>query len=193
MWDVVHVNENWFNVDNDGRKVYLVRNEVVKRRACKSKRFIPKVMFLADVERPRDDVDFDGKIGMWPYVSQVTASRTSRNRPAGTMVTTSSRFTLLRTATSVTCDEDVTVTWFLKVGLLKDVMLCPKCDGAMTMSVPTKSWRCRRSSCGDVQRSIKADSLFAKSKLPTTNAACLMFDWASRKCLTGHLASQCLW
>ncbi|KAF0764995.1 hypothetical protein AaE_003017 [Aphanomyces astaci] len=81
----------------------------------------------------------------------------------------------------VTCDEDATVAWCLKVGLLKNVMLCPKCDGAMTMSVPTKRWRCRRSSCGDVQRSIKADSFFAKSKLPLTKAVRLMFDWASRK------------
>ncbi|ETV80463.1 hypothetical protein H257_06734 [Aphanomyces astaci] len=62
----------------------------------------------------------------------------------------------------VTCDEDATVTWCLKVGLFKKVMLCPKCDGAMTMSLPTKRWRCRRSACGDVQRSIKADSLFVK-------------------------------
>ncbi|ETV65883.1 hypothetical protein H257_17524 [Aphanomyces astaci] len=85
----------------------------------------------------------------------------------------------------VTCDEHATVACCLKVGLLKNVMLCPKCDGAMTMSVPTKRWFCRRSSCGDVQRSIKADAFFAKSKLPLTKTVRLMFDCAR--------TSQCLW
>ncbi|KAF0695539.1 Aste57867_13656 [Aphanomyces stellatus] len=92
MWDVVHLDEKWFNADKDTRKVYLTRGETLKRRACKSKRFIPKVMFLAAVARPRHDdarnAPFDGKIGMWPIVKSAPAARNSRNRPAGTMVTT---------------------------------------------------------------------------------------------------------
>ncbi|KAF0702476.1 hypothetical protein AaE_015898 [Aphanomyces astaci] len=91
LWDVVHLDEKWFNADKDRRKVYLVPGEKPPRRAWKSKRFVPKVMFLAAVARPRYDevggVFFNGKIGMWPFVRFVPAIRNSRNRPAGTMVT----------------------------------------------------------------------------------------------------------
>ncbi|KAF0702086.1 hypothetical protein AaE_016137 [Aphanomyces astaci] len=92
MWDVVHLDEKWFNADKDRRKVYVVKGQSIKRRAAKSKRFIPKVMFLAAVARPRHDdergVMFDGKIGMWPVVKYLPAARNSRNRPAGTIVPT---------------------------------------------------------------------------------------------------------
>ncbi|KAF0689786.1 Aste57867_18805 [Aphanomyces stellatus] len=86
MYDVVHLDEKWFNADKDRRKVYLVADETPDRRACKSKRYIPKVMLLAAVARPRGN--FDGKIGMWPFGIRSPAVRTSRNRPAGTMQTT---------------------------------------------------------------------------------------------------------
>ncbi|ETV73064.1 hypothetical protein H257_12100 [Aphanomyces astaci] len=73
------------------RKVYLVPGEASPRRSWKSKRFIPKVMLLGTVARPRIDGDrsvvINGKIGMWPFVRLVPALRNSRNRPAGTMVT----------------------------------------------------------------------------------------------------------
>ncbi|ETV96217.1 hypothetical protein H310_10407 [Aphanomyces invadans] len=76
----------------DRRKVYLTKGETVSRRVCKSKRFISKVIFLVAVARPRMDEDrgvmFDGKIGMWPVVKYLPAARSSRNRPAGTLVTT---------------------------------------------------------------------------------------------------------
>ncbi|RHY01445.1 hypothetical protein DYB36_012472 [Aphanomyces astaci] len=88
MWDVVHLDEKRFNADKDSRKTYLVDGEDVGYRACKSKRFIAKVTFLCDVARPREEDDFDGKIGMWPFFTQVPVARNSRNRPAGTMVTT---------------------------------------------------------------------------------------------------------
>ncbi|RHY23533.1 hypothetical protein DYB32_009153 [Aphanomyces invadans] len=89
---VVHLDEKWFNADKDRRKVYLTKGETVSRRVCKSKRFISKVIFLVAVARPRMDEDrgvmFDGKIGMWPVVKYLPAARSSRNRPAGTLVTT---------------------------------------------------------------------------------------------------------
>ncbi|RHY01987.1 hypothetical protein DYB25_011970 [Aphanomyces astaci] len=92
LWDVVHLDEKWFNADKDRRTVYLLPDEAPQRRSWKSKRFIPKVMFLAAVARPRFDegrgVLFDGKVGMWPFTSLVPAVRSSRNRPAGTLVTT---------------------------------------------------------------------------------------------------------
>ncbi|KAF0700353.1 Aste57867_9103 [Aphanomyces stellatus] len=87
MWDVVHLDKNWFNVNKDCRKVYLVDGEEVKHRCSKSKRFVSKVMFLCAVARPRKNEGFNGKIGMWPFVEQRPAVRISRNRPAGTMVT----------------------------------------------------------------------------------------------------------
>ncbi|ETV64076.1 hypothetical protein H257_18986 [Aphanomyces astaci] len=63
---------HWFNADKNVRKVYLTEGEEPEQRAWSSKRFIPKVMFLAAVARPRHDlergVDFDGKIGIWPFV-----------------------------------------------------------------------------------------------------------------------------
>ncbi|ETV94433.1 hypothetical protein H310_11758 [Aphanomyces invadans] len=70
LWDVVHLDEKWFIADKDRRKVYLVPREAPPERAWMSKRFVPKVMFLAAVARPRyDEVRgevFSGKIGMWP-------------------------------------------------------------------------------------------------------------------------------
>ncbi|ETV68982.1 hypothetical protein H257_15137 [Aphanomyces astaci] len=91
LWDVVHLDEKWFNTDKDRRKVYLVPGETPPQRTWKCKRFIPKVMFLAAIGWPRFDHDrgvlFDGKVGMWPFVESVPAVRNSRNRPASTMAT----------------------------------------------------------------------------------------------------------
>ncbi|ETV69095.1 hypothetical protein H257_15065 [Aphanomyces astaci] len=93
----IHLDEKWFNADKDCRKVYLVGDEVVKQRPCKSKRFISKIMFLGAVARPREAVGFDGKIGMWRFVSQVggarstwTAGTTSPTAGASKTISTSS-------------------------------------------------------------------------------------------------------
>ncbi|ETV74014.1 hypothetical protein H257_11330 [Aphanomyces astaci] len=92
MWDAVHLDEKWFNAENGRLKVYVVKGQSIKRRVAKSKRFIPKVMFLATVARPRHDdergVMFDGKIGMWPGLKHLPATCNSRNHPAGTIVPT---------------------------------------------------------------------------------------------------------
>ncbi|RHY91619.1 hypothetical protein DYB35_013046 [Aphanomyces astaci] len=68
LWDVVPLEEKWFNADKDRRTVYLLPDKTPQRRSWKSKRFIPKVMFLAAVARPRYDEGrgslFDGKVGM---------------------------------------------------------------------------------------------------------------------------------
>ncbi|ETV74073.1 hypothetical protein H257_11384 [Aphanomyces astaci] len=79
MWDIVHLNEKWFNADKDRRKVYVVKGQSVRNRVCKSKRFIPKVMFLAAVARSDliTSVEFDGKIGMWPCVKYLPARATA--------------------------------------------------------------------------------------------------------------------
>ena len=50
-------------------------------------------MFLSAVTRPHFDDNkvcvFDGKIGIWTFVHQVVAQRTSTYQPAGTMETKS--------------------------------------------------------------------------------------------------------
>lgn len=55
----------------------------------KNKWYVPKIMFLCAVARPRQDttnsVPFDGRLGIWPFIEFVLAKRTSWNRPAGTM------------------------------------------------------------------------------------------------------------
>ncbi|KAG2783446.1 hypothetical protein Pcac1_g6612 [Phytophthora cactorum] len=50
-------------------------------------------MFLTAVARPRCDlatgIQFDGKLGIWPFVEQRAAIRDSERRPAGTIETKS--------------------------------------------------------------------------------------------------------
>jgi hypothetical protein len=53
MFDVVHVDEKWFNADKDKRSYLLLDGEAPPQRSRQSKRFIPKTMFRAAVARPR--------------------------------------------------------------------------------------------------------------------------------------------
>lgn len=91
MNDHVHVDEKWFYISKNQQKYYLAAGEEPPHRTCKSKRFVTKVMFLAAVARPRWNTAknkwFDGKLGIWPFVTQEPAKRSSKNRVAGTMVT----------------------------------------------------------------------------------------------------------
>jgi len=91
LYDHVHIDEKWFYLMEEKRSYYLMNDEGPPLRACKSKRFITKVMFLAAVARPRYDPHrkqyFDGKIGLWPFVLKEPAKRNSKNRPKGTMIT----------------------------------------------------------------------------------------------------------
>jgi hypothetical protein len=52
-FDVVHVDEKWFNADKDKRVYFLLEGEEAPQRRRQSKRFIEKTMFLAAVTRPR--------------------------------------------------------------------------------------------------------------------------------------------
>ncbi|KAH9114660.1 hypothetical protein AeMF1_011275 [Aphanomyces euteiches] len=93
MFDLIHVDEKWFWLDEIDRKIYITCNEEEPHRECTSKNFRTKVMFLCGVARPRFDENgvctFDGKLGLWPFVQQVAAARSSRNRPRGTLETQS--------------------------------------------------------------------------------------------------------
>ncbi|KAF0695052.1 Aste57867_14110 [Aphanomyces stellatus] len=53
MYDTVHVDEKWFFMTREKKVIYGVPGEKIKRRSCKSKRHLLKVMFLSAVARPR--------------------------------------------------------------------------------------------------------------------------------------------
>ncbi|GMF48789.1 unnamed protein product [Phytophthora fragariaefolia] len=91
MYDVVHVDEKWFNMYKASSRYYLTADESLAYRTCPNKRYIGKVMFLAAIARPRYDFTtkkyFDGKIGIWPIVERTKAKKTSKTRVAGTPIT----------------------------------------------------------------------------------------------------------
>ncbi|OMO51720.1 hypothetical protein COLO4_37543 [Corchorus olitorius] len=91
MYDTIHIDEKWFYLTKKSVNYYLLPDEEEPHRNCKSKNFIPKVMFLAALARPRFDVAgnvlFSGKIGVFPLVTKESAKRSSVNRPAGTLET----------------------------------------------------------------------------------------------------------
>jgi hypothetical protein len=88
LYNVVYIDEKWFYRTRRNQKYYLANDEERPQRAVKSKNFIEKVMFLAVVTRPRFDENghctFDGKLGIFPFVTLEPAKRWSPNRDAGT-------------------------------------------------------------------------------------------------------------
>ncbi|KAF0702551.1 hypothetical protein AaE_015855 [Aphanomyces astaci] len=91
MMDRVFLDEKWFYLRKVRNKYYLAPWEDVPHQSTKNKRYIPSVMFLTAVARPRmvDGVHFDGKLGIWPFVEVVAAQRRSNRREAGTLETKS--------------------------------------------------------------------------------------------------------
>ena len=89
MYDVVHIDEKWFNMYKGNENFYIVPGEEEPERSTQSKKYIGKIMFLCAVARPRYDYHkknfFDGKIGIWPFVVEEAAKRTSKNRVKGTL------------------------------------------------------------------------------------------------------------
>lgn len=55
MYDRVFVDEKWFYLTQVKKRFYLTVNEDDIQRAVKSKHYIPKIMFIAAVGRPRYD------------------------------------------------------------------------------------------------------------------------------------------
>jgi hypothetical protein len=86
--DVVHIDEKWFHMCQDGEGYLLVAGEELPVRYTKHKNYIGKVMFLCAQARPRwnhhTNTQWDGKIGIWPIGNYTVAQRNSCNRPAGT-------------------------------------------------------------------------------------------------------------
>ncbi|ETP18299.1 hypothetical protein F441_07446 [Phytophthora nicotianae CJ01A1] len=91
MHNVVHVDEKWFNSDRDKRSYLVLEGEEPPPRFWKSKRFIPKTMFLAALARPRYDPhrkqQWDDKLGVWSFTEKYEAQRSSKNRAKGAVCT----------------------------------------------------------------------------------------------------------
>jgi DNA-binding phage protein len=76
MRNIVHLDEKWFNGTKNTRTMYMAPDEEDPHRTVQKKNYITKVMFLSAQTRPRYDEEgncyFDGKIGLWPFVREVT-------------------------------------------------------------------------------------------------------------------------
>jgi hypothetical protein len=89
FYSEVHIDEKWFYLHKVKRGIILHPDEPKRVQKCQSKRFVPKVMFMAAVARPRYDFDtktwFDGLIGIFPFTEFKAAKRSSYRRKKGTM------------------------------------------------------------------------------------------------------------
>ncbi|XP_050916007.1 uncharacterized protein LOC127131116 [Lathyrus oleraceus] len=89
MYNIVHIDENWFYMAKKSENYYLLQDEEDPIRTCKSNFFFEKVMFLVDITHQRFDAEdrelFSGKIGVFPLVTHEPAKRSSINRAAGTL------------------------------------------------------------------------------------------------------------
>ena len=89
LFDYMFIDEKWYHITRKTERYYTVPGEEQPTRTCKNKNYIPKIMILTVVARPRFDSNgnctFDGKIGCFPFVTYEPAKRSSANRPAGTI------------------------------------------------------------------------------------------------------------
>ena len=53
FYEDIHVDEKWFELTQKVQKVILAKGQPPPYRACKSKKYIPKTMFLSANARPR--------------------------------------------------------------------------------------------------------------------------------------------
>jgi hypothetical protein len=85
MDNIVHIDEKWFYLTRESQHCYLLPSENLPHRTATNKTNILKVMFLVAVARPHFDstgaVLLDGKVGLWPFITQRPADRSSKNRP----------------------------------------------------------------------------------------------------------------
>ncbi|KAL2893707.1 Transposable element Tc3 transposase [Bienertia sinuspersici] len=91
LQNLIHVDEKWFMMSKLSERYYLSPEECDPYRACRSKKYIVKIMFLAAVAKPlyneQGELIWDGKIGIFPFTYKEPAKRNSKNRMAGTMET----------------------------------------------------------------------------------------------------------
>ena len=89
MYNVVHIDEKWFNMSRETQRFYLFTWEEEEPYRCvQNKNFIGKVMFIVVVARPlvntNEDILWDGKIGIFPFTETQMAIKSSSNRQVGT-------------------------------------------------------------------------------------------------------------
>ncbi|XP_025876903.2 uncharacterized protein [Oryza sativa Japonica Group] len=89
LFDFIFIDEKWFNITRKTVRYYAAPTASRRIRTIQNKNFIPKIMILTALARPRFDSNgnciFDGKIGCFPFVTYTAAKRSSVNRPAGTI------------------------------------------------------------------------------------------------------------
>ncbi|KAM3298848.1 hypothetical protein ACQJBY_040369 [Aegilops geniculata] len=97
MTNMVHIDEKWFDMTRVKNSYYVLPGEPEPKRTVSNTHSIGKVMFLTAVAKPRynneGELTFDGKIGIWAFVEETEAKRTSQNRTKGTKVLTSVKVT----------------------------------------------------------------------------------------------------
>jgi hypothetical protein len=126
QYDTIHIDEKWFYVDKVNRKCWVAEDEEEHYTQQRNKKFMDKVMFLAAVARPRKNTpdainwDFDGKVGVYPFIEYNEAVRSSRNRERGELV-----------MVPVNVNKELFQTYILD-WLLPDIKL--KCPAAMLES-----------------------------------------------------------
>jgi hypothetical protein len=81
---IVHLDEKWFFEKNLSLKVWSRPGNPSHPIYILNKRHLRKVMFLGALAAPVEQYHFDGKIGLFPVVEQVTAKKNSKHRKAGT-------------------------------------------------------------------------------------------------------------
>ena len=91
MSNIVHIDENLFYLTKTQQTYYLTPGEEEPHREILSKRYVPKIIFMSAMAKPLFSNDgeqiFNGKIGIFPFATQVPAQRSLKNRKKRDMET----------------------------------------------------------------------------------------------------------
>ena len=89
----IMVDESWFYLTSDAVTALLIEDmDVLIHPKVQHKSHIEKIMFLAVLGQPQkviwkgEEIDFDGKIGLFPCTEEVATRRVSKAGPKGTRV-----------------------------------------------------------------------------------------------------------
>ncbi len=89
-------------------------------------------------------------------------------------------YTFRKLCSEVLTDEESTITWLKRRGLLKDRLYCTKCSTACRF-IPRKesfAWRCPRKGCQAVH-SLREGSFYAGSHLKVDDILAVTYWWAT--------------
>ncbi|KAF0729652.1 hypothetical protein Ae201684_012713 [Aphanomyces euteiches] len=93
---------------------------------------------------------------------------------------------------AVTEDEIAAIQWCMDVGLIRQEFFCPQCSNSMKQD--GTRWRCRRSTCNDLQFSVRKGTVFVEVKIPIRKFVRILFHYASNtpvtKCASQKKVSQ---